>query len=167
MNSADSAVRRFFFPRLTAGFCIRAAAVALSAYLFFGYLCLPFRIEGASMEPSYQDGDFHFCWRGRNLFSEPKRFDVVAVRLAGPRVMLLKRIVALEGEELEFRGGGLYVNGKEIDEPYVRYRSDWNLPPRRVEKGNVFVVGDNRGVPMDNHYLGQTSRGRIIGGPLW
>jgi predicted RecA/RadA family phage recombinase len=41
------------------------------------------------------------------------------------------------------------------------------LPARRVEKGNVFVVGDNRGVAIENHELGQTSRGRIIGGPLW
>jgi signal peptidase I len=81
--------------------------------------------------------------------------------------MLLKRIVALEGEELEFRGGILHVNGEAIDEPYVRYKSDWNLPPRKVERGNVYVVGDNRGVPMDHHYLGQTPRGRIIGGPLW
>jgi hypothetical protein len=41
------------------------------------------------------------------------------------------------------------------------------LPARRVEKGNVFVVGDNRGVAIENHELGQTSRGRIIGTPLW
>jgi hypothetical protein len=41
------------------------------------------------------------------------------------------------------------------------------LSSRRVEKGNVFVVGDNRGIDIENHYLGQTARERIIGGPLW
>ena len=167
MIAAGSAIRRFFFPELTAGFLIRMGMVALSAYLFFGYLCLPFRIQGASMEPAYRDGDFHFCWRGRYFFSEPKRYEVVAIRFSGTQVMLLKRIVALEGEEVEFRDGNLYVNGEEIEEPYVRYKQDWNLPPRRVDKGNVFVVGDNRGVAIENHYLGQTSRARIIGGPLW
>jgi hypothetical protein len=41
------------------------------------------------------------------------------------------------------------------------------LPSRQVEKGNVFVVGDNRGIEIENHYLGQTPRARIMGGPLW
>ena len=167
MIATGRAIRRFFFPELTAGFFIRMGLVVFSAYLFFGFVCLPFRIQGASMEPTYRDGDFHFCWRGRYLFSDPNRNDVVTIRFAGSRVMLLKRIVALEGEEVEFRDGKLYVNGEEIEEPYVRYRRDWNLPARRVEKGNVFVVGDNRGVAIENHELGQTSRGRIIGGPLW
>ncbi len=167
MIPAGRAIRRFLFPELTAGFFIRAGLVALAAYLFFGQVCLPFRIQGASMEPTYRDGDFHFCWRGRYLFSDPRRNDVVTIRFAGSRVMLLKRIVALEGEEVEFREGMLYVNGEAIEEPYVEYRSNWNLPARRVEEGNIFVVGDNRGVAIENHYLGQTSRTRIIGGPLW
>lgn len=135
MSFVGRAILRFFFPALTAGFFIRAGLVALGAYLFFGYVCLPFRIQGASMEPAYRDGAFHFCWRGRYLLSEPKRYEVVGIRFAGPQVMLLKRIVALEGEEVEFRGGNLYVNGEEIEEPYVRFKRDWNLSPRRVEKG--------------------------------
>lgn len=167
MTGAGRAIRLFFFPELRVGFFIRAGLVGLCAYLFFGYACLPFWVQGGSMEPAYRQGDFHFCWRGRYLFSEPKRFEVVNIRFAGSRVMLLKRVVALEGEEVEFRDGILYVNGEEIEESYVRYKRDWNLPPRRVERGNIFVVGDNRGVALENHYFGQTSRKRIIGGPLW
>ena len=81
--------------------------------------------------------------------------------------MLLKRVVALEGEEVEFRKGRLFLNGKEIDEPYLKYRGNWELPPRRVEKGNVYVIGDNRGVPMKNHTFGQTPINRILGMPLF
>ena len=167
MIVAGRIIRRFFFPELTTGFLIRIGFIAFSAYLFFGYVCLPFWIQGGSMEPTYRDGDFHFCWKGRYFFSDPNRYEVVAIRFAGSRIMLLKRIVALEGEEVEFRNGKLYVNGEEIEEPYVHYRRNWNLPPRRVEKGNVFVVGDNRGIDIEHHYLGQTDRARIIGGPLW
>jgi signal peptidase I len=167
MAAAGRAIRRFFFPELTAGFFLRVGGVALSAFVFFGYGFLPFRIQGSSMEPAYRDGDLHFCWKGRYLFSEPNRYEVVAIRFAGSRIMLLKRIVALAGEEVEFRDGRLYVNGEKIEEPYVRYRRDWNLPSRRVEQGNVFVVGDNRGGDLENHYLGETARARIIGGPLW
>ncbi len=106
------------------------------------------------MEPNYGNGGFNFCWRLSTLFSKPERFDVVAVRLAGSRVMLLKRVVALEGERIEFRDGRLLIDGKEMDEPHVRYRFHWNLPPRQVEKGNVYVVGDNRNMPMETHHFG-------------
>lgn len=160
-------IRQFFFPSLTPMFLIRVFLVSLFAYLFFGFLCIPFRIQGISMEPTYPDGGVNFCWRPRYLFSEPKRHDVVAVRFAGSRIMLLKRLVAREGEQVEFRAGRLYVNGKEIEEPYVRFPCNWNLPTRRVEKGSVYVVGDNRSMPIEGHHFGQTSRIRIIGAPLW
>jgi signal peptidase I len=81
--------------------------------------------------------------------------------------MLLKRVVGVEGERIEFRDGNLFVDGSEVNEPYVRYPCDWSLPPRRVEEGHVYVVGDNRNVDLAQHDFGQVSVDRIIGGPLW
>ena len=108
-------IRQFFFPSITPKFLIRVSSVALSAYLFFGYLCIPFSIRGTSMEPTYHDGGVNFCWRLRYLFSEPKRHDIVTVRFAGSKVMLLKRVIALEGEKIEFRNGKLFVEGRGIE----------------------------------------------------
>ncbi|MEW6377070.1 MAG: signal peptidase I [Thermodesulfobacteriota bacterium] len=160
-------IRQFFFPPLTLKFLIRATCVSLLAYLFFGYLFIPIRIKGYSMEPTYPHGGINFCWRLRYLFSEPKRHDVVAVRFVGNKVMLLKRVVAVENEWVEFRKGRLLVDGKEIDEPYVRYPCNWNLPPRKVERDCVYVVGDNRSMPIEDHHFGQVSKNRITGVPLW
>jgi signal peptidase I len=165
--TANHKIRQFFFPSITLKFLIRVSLVALFAYLFFGYLCIPFSIQGISMEPTYHNGRVNFCWRLRYLFSEPKRHDVVAVRFAGTKVMLLKRVVALEGERIEFRDGKLFVDAEEIDEPYVLYPCTWNLPPRQVEKDAIYVVGDNRSMPIENHHFGQTSRSRIVGVPIW
>jgi len=81
--------------------------------------------------------------------------------------MLLKRVVAVEGEEVEFRDGKLFVDGKQMDEPYVRNSCGWNLSPRRVEKGHVYVVGDNRSMALENHAFGQAVIHRIIGAALW
>lgn len=78
--------------------------------------------------------------------------------------MLLKRVVALAGETVEFREGGLYVSGILIEEPYVRHRSDWQLPPRRVSPGHVYVVGDNRGTDINRHQFGEVNMNRIVGG---
>ena len=160
-------MRQFFFPSLTPKFLIRVSAVALFAYLFFGHICTPRLIKGKSMEPTYQNGSFNFCWKWRYLFLKPKRCEVVAVRFAGSKVMLLKRVVALEGERVEFRQGKLFVDAKEMDEPYVHYPCHWNLPPRKVEKDCLYVVGDNRNMPIENHFFGQASMKRIVGVPLW
>jgi len=162
-----SRIRRFFLPSLTPRFLIRVCFVAIFAYLFFGHVLIPIRIQGTSMEPTYRNGGMNFCWKLHDLFSKPERHDVVAVRFAGNRVMLLKRVVALEGEEIEFRDGKLLVDGKEVPEPYVVHPCNWNLPPRRVERGSVYVVGDNRSMPLEQHYFGQTTVKRIIGVPLW
>jgi len=160
-------IRQFFFPPLTPKFLIRALLVALFAYLFFGHICIPLRIKGYSMEPTYHNGSVNFLWKLHYIISEPKRQDVVAVRFAGNRVMLLKRVIALEDETVEFRNGKLFVDGKEMEEPYVRYACNWNLPPRQVEKDCVYVVGDNRNMPIEDHHFGQASMKRIVGMPLW
>ena len=160
-------IGRFLFPPATPRTLIRIAVIALAAYVFFGHICIPFRIKGGSMEPTYHNGQVNFCWRLSYLFSEPARHDVVLVRFAGKNVMLLKRVVALEGETVAFSDGKLVVDGAEMDESYVRYSCTWNLPPRNVRKGFVYLVGDNRSMPKDYHNFGQTSVKRIMGIPLW
>jgi len=160
-------LRRFFFPKLNRVFWIRLAVVAAASYAFFGHVCIPTRIHGASMEPTYRDATWNSCWRPRYWFSKPKVGDVVIVRYAGTRVMLLKRIVALAGDTVEFRHGTLFVNGEERPEDYVQGPCDWNLAPREVTPGCVYVVGDNRSMSMARHKFGKTPAKRIVGGPLW
>jgi signal peptidase I len=160
-------IRQFFFPSITPRFLLRVSLVALCSYLFFNHICTPLRIEGYSMEPTYHNGGINFCWRLQYVFVEPQRGDIVMIRLAGDKVMLLKRVVAVEGEAVAFRSGKLMLDGTEIDEPYVRYPCNWDLPPRQVAPGCVYVVGDNRSEPLERHYFGQVSIERIIGAPLW
>jgi signal peptidase I len=167
MGDLKKKIRQFFLPPLTPRFLVRLILIAISAYLFFSFVCLPLRIRGSSMEPTYQNGGINFCWRLRYLFSGPKRHDVVVVRFAGSKVMLLKRVVALENEKVEFHEGKLLIDGKVIDEPYIRYPCRWDLPSRQVEKDHVYVIGDNRSMPIENHYFGQAPFNRIMGGPLW
>lgn len=160
-------LKEIFFPKITRLFLIRLGIVIVCAYLFFSYLCIPLYINGGSMEPTYGRRGFNFCWRPSYWFSSPKRQGIVIVRFAGKKVMLLKRLVAFEDETVEFRDGKLLVNGVLVNEPYVRYPCDWNLPPRKVEKGNIYVVGDNRSMPIAGHEFGQTSLVRVMGAPLW
>jgi len=160
-------IRQFLLPDITTRFVVRLCFVAAASYLMFSYVLIPFSVKGYSMEPTYTDGGINLCFRLRYLFSSPERHQVVIIRLAGKKVVLLKRIIALEGETIEFRKGKLLIDGSTVDEPYVRYPSDWTLPPRKVARGNVYVVGDNRSVPIEGHQFGQTSVNRLMGVPLW
>ena len=160
-------LRAFLFPSLSPAFLLRVLIVAASTYLFFGFVCTPFVIRGQSMEPSYRDGGFNFIWKAKYWFSKPSKGDVVAVRLAGNRVVYLKRVVAVAGERVAFRDGTLLVQDRPVVEPYVQGPCGWNLPEREVEPGQVYLVGDNRSMPMEEHDFGQTSVARVQGVPLW
>lgn len=159
--------RKYILPQASRFSVIRVILVVVVAYVVFGHILIPLKIVGQSMEPTYKDGGFNFCNRLSYVYGEPQRSDVVAVRFAGHRVMLLKRIVAFSGETVEFQNGVLYINGQETREPYVKHQSDWNLPKRTVEPGKVYVIGDNRGVPMEQHRFGQVSIQRVVGRALW
>ena len=167
MKALNKYIQKFFLPAMTFKFVVRVFFVAAASYIVFSYVFIPFSVKGYSMAPTYSDGGINMCFRWKYLFSSPERHQVVIIRLAGKKVMLLKRIIAVEGETIEFRGGKLLINGTLIDEPYVRYPSDWTLSPRKVDKGNVYVIGDNRSVPIEGHHFGQTSINRLMGVPLW
>ena len=76
---------------------------------------LPVRIEGNSMFPTYHDRGVNFVNRLAYRHIEPQRGDIVGIRMAGPSVMLMKRIVGLPGETVAFEHGRLIINGEEID----------------------------------------------------
>lgn len=160
-------IHRFLFPRPDRRFFLRFAIVVVAAYIVFGHLLVLMRIQGASMDPTYRDGGFTFCWRLMYRFSPPERGDVVAIALSGPSVLYLKRVVGIENDTVEFRSGTLFVNGREWTEPYMKHTYNWTWPERRIREGHVYVVGDNRNMPADEHEFGEVSLSHVAGAPLW
>ena len=146
---------------------VRAVIIAAAAYVVFRYLLIPIHLMGASMEPAYADRSVNFVNTFRFWFRPAQRGDVVAIRMAGTRVMLFKRVIGMPNEHIGFREGILIVNGKEFHEPYVVYREKWNMPEVTVGNDEYFVAGDNRGTAMEGHALGRVDKRRIVGGPLF
>lgn len=160
--------RRFLLPTPNRPFLIRLTVTAVIAWIFFGHICIPALINGDSMHPTYKNRAFLFCWRPRYWIAKPKRGDVVMLRIAGRKVMLLKRVVALPGDTVAFRQGVFLLNGQEPDVPWARTSEcDWDLEPRTVKPKHVYVVGDNRAMPMDQHEFGEIAISRIAGAPVW
>lgn len=146
---------------------IRLFVIAAVTYAVGKWALRPMAIDGASMEPTYARSGFMVGNLLAYVNSPPRRGDVVLLRYGGSKWFLLKRLIAFEGETVEFRDGTCLVDGKPLDEPYVVHNARWTEPPRKVRPGNVYVMGDNRGVRFESHVGGEISASRIAGRPLW
>ena len=147
-------------PKIT---LIRIAVLVLAVLLTYRFAIVPVQIKGPSMLPTYQENGVNFVNRLAYFSHEPQRGDVVTIRYSGTSIMLMKRVIGLPGETVAFHEGRAMINGVALDEPYLKYTSDWERAPVTVKTGQYFVVGDNRSMPQELHVFGATERQRIIG----
>lgn len=142
---------------------VRVVLLIAAAYVVFGFLLIPVRGQGPSMWPTLQDGQFVLVNRLAYLNDEPRRGDVVALSVAGGRVVYIKRIVGLPGERVRIERGTVLVDGAPLDEPYVRQRRPWDVGELRLAGDEYLVIGDNRGMSVRNHDFGKARRERVLG----
>lgn len=133
------------------------------AYLTFSYVLLPIRGEGISMRPTIEPGDLLFVNMMTYRFRAPERGDIVAVRIGNRAAVYVKRLVALPGDRVAIDGGVLSINDEIVAEPYVVHRAPWQLEAVTLGPDDFLVVGDNRGMPMEQHEMGTSTRERLIG----
>lgn len=142
---------------------VRIIVLTVTCFITFKFILLPIRVAGISMQPTYHDGEVNCVNRLAYLRHEPQRGDIVSVRFAGTSVMLMKRIIGLPGETVSFHAGKAFINGKLLDEPYVKNPCDWEAGPFACTTNEFYVVGDNRSMPFDLHTKGRAERERIVG----
>ena len=157
---------KFFKPDFDSRFWLRLLILAAAAYFLFGHVLRPCLIWGESMEPTYGSFGITFCLLDDEAGEKADYGDIVVIRYH-TRTLYLKRLVGKPGDRIQFIGGKLYRNGEAVDEPYVSYPCDWELPEETVGEGMVYVVGDNRSMHWSRHRMGQVDRDRIIGHPIW
>lgn len=158
-------VKRLVVGRSLRRTLIRAAIVAVSLIIVFRFLLLPVRVTGGSMAPTYSENSINLVNRLAYLHHGPQRGDVVAVRFSpsGRSILLMKRVVGLPGEWIGFENGHVTVNGRPLQEDYVKYESNWNRKPVLCGPDQYFVVGDNRSMPEENHVFGRAKAELIAG----
>jgi signal peptidase I len=155
---------------------LAAVAVAV-ALLIQAFLVKPYRIPSESMQDTLLIGDRVLVDRISWRFSQPERGDIVVFHppFAGP--VLIKRIVGLPGDTLSANDGALYVNGRRLDEPYVRREGGAPVPTQpfgngmpwalahayTVPAGSYFVMGDNRVDSGDSREFGPVPRSQLVG----
>lgn len=161
---------------------IVAVVAVVAALLVRSFVFEAFYIPSGSMEPTLDAGDRVIVDR-LSYHLHPVHIGDIIVFHRPPwdntttAAYLIKRVVAVGGETLYVHNCGVFVNGKEIPQPYLPkgwqqpgspYCTTWdgdnNLPnPFKVPKGDYFVMGDNRYDSADSRFWGALPGKYIVG----
>ena len=126
----------------------------------------PVRVSGPSMEPTLHRGDIMILNKMSYRSNDIERFDIVVVRHRGE--LLIKRVIGLPGEHIEYQGDRLLIDEVETEEPFeTTYIEDFDLTRglgiEVIPTNYYFVLGDNRLDSLDSRAIGVVSKDQILG----
>jgi signal peptidase I len=142
---------------------LETLGLAIILFLVINAISARVRVDGFSMRPTLDDGQYVLVNRMAYRLGQPERGDIIVFR---PPVEshedYIKRIIGLPGDSVEINNGSVYVNGVIMSEAYIAappaYSGNWVVPA-----GNLFVLGDNRNNSSDSHSWGMLPVENILG----
>jgi signal peptidase I len=136
------------------------------------FVAQPVKVEGTSMLPRLHDGERIFV--NKLIYyglPDIERGDIVVFWFPNdPTKSYIKRVIGLPGETVQVRGGRIFVNGKELQEPYLENALNvaaGDDPPVYVKPHYYFVMGDNRDNSSDSRTWGLVPEKYIYGKALF
>ncbi len=138
------------------------------------FVAQPFIVSGASMEPTFETGQYLIVDQLSYNFSPPKRGEVVIFRYPkDPSKFFIKRIIGLPNETVQMRGKDVIIKNKEhpsgiiLDEPYLD-KDNINVTNMTtvLQDNEYYALGDNRRASSDSRIWGPLPENLIIGRPF-
>ena len=154
-----------------------AVVLALIVFLVIQGSIRNFRVDGSSMRPTLEGGQYLLVnklvyfkvdtgrisrmipfWivdepRDHFAIHPPKRGEVIVFRFPeDPSKDFVKRVIGLPGEEVELRSGTVYIDGVPLEEPYLTERDKSNDGPTLMGDKEYYVLGDNRRSSRDSRF---------------
>lgn len=137
--------------------------IVIAVVLFRIFIATPIQVVGSSMYPTLKSDEILIL--NKVSKNKLKRFDIVVIKYNSETI--IKRIIGLPGEKIEYIDNVLYVNGEIVDEPFEHGdTNDFSLSEissESVPEDSYFVVGDNRGISMDSRIIGFIDKKDILG----
>jgi signal peptidase I len=144
--------------------------LAAACYFFIGHFFLQsVRVVGISMTPTLQDSQRYLLNRWVLFLRAPHRDDIVVLRDPSDNGYSVKRVVAVAGDSVEIDNGHVYVNSRQLQEPYLTPGTATFPSPTNerhsftCSKNEFFVLGDNRPRSIDSRVYGPVPRANILG----
>jgi len=142
---------------------LETVGLAVVLFLVINAVSARVRVDGLSMVPTLQNGEFVLVNRLAYRLGTPTRGDIVVFRSVNqPDLDLIKRVIGTPGDDITIGDSRVVVNGVALIEPYINaephYTGHWSVPP-----GYLFVLGDNRNDSSDSHAWGLLPIGNVIG----
>lgn len=128
-----------------------------------GFPLVVMHIEGTSMAPTITNGQAVWVQFERAHYSYHDNQIVIFASPVIPRQYWVKRILATAGQTIAVRANQVFINGKVVEEPFVRYPQSVNIPTTYIPKGYVWVEGDNRPRSYDSRLFGLLPSENIVG----
>lgn len=143
---------------------LQTVALALFLFLIINSISARIRVDGSSMEPSFQDGNYVIVNKIAYGDGDLERGDVIVFPYPLNREEdFIKRIIGLPGDHISILRGDVFINGSRINEDYLLTDSRGDMEELIVPQGTVFVMGDNRNDSSDSRIWGPLSIEEIIG----
>ena len=135
-------------------------------FMVFHFWFMPVTVDGPRMSPTLETGQWGFSSLLSKYVGNYDRFDVVVVYYEEKDMKLVKRIVGLPGEKIEYKEDVLYVNDEPVEEKFFDkefiYRQTYegaiqfteDFGPYYLRDDEYFLIGDNRPRSTDSRVLG-------------
>lgn len=132
------------------------------------FLVAPVRVIGPSMTHTLLDGDIMILDKISYRFNDIQRFDIIVIQSNDS--LIIKRVIGLPGDNIEYKNNKLYINNKYYEENYLdgdTITSDFKLEDitkkSTIPEGYYFVLGDNREESSDSRIIGLINKSQIEG----
>ena len=162
--------------------------LALLIFLALQFSVRNYRVEGSSMVPTLEEGEYVLVnklvylrvdprdlaalvpfWQADGQeavfpFHSPQRGDVVIFRFPRDNSRdFVKRVIGLPGDLVEIRKGQVFLNGQRLDEPYIVRPDHRSYEPYRIPPDSYYVLGDNRPASNDSRDWEAVPAGNLVG----
>ena len=151
------------FAKDTLSYILTAGAV----FFVIIYVVTLQQVVGPSMDSTLKNQDVVILFKSHYKLFDMKRFDIIAFNYADTKY-LIKRVIGLPGDKVEYKNNVLYINGKEIEEEFLEGHktNDFNtlsLGYETIPEGKYLVLGDNRENSLDSRSFGLIDEKDILG----